>query len=262
MIDKRQEGVKNNDSVVNDAVHGVMSFPVGDKAILKSIINSENFQRLRHIKQLGLAELIFPTAVHNRFSHCLGTAYIACRMSDKLGLTGDDKRYAMIGALFHDIGHGPFSHAFESFLVNKNEKKVKHEGWTESFLREFEDVLEKSRLNYKIISGLIQKKEKIAGGNVNYYLIRDIITSQVDADRLDYLLRDAHFCGVPYGNPDIDWIIEHATRIDETEQPPRLGFLKKGWHAVEHFLLCRRIMTQNICYHNKINFLKISSDIF
>ena len=231
----------HHSSIINDAVHGVMSFSKEDKELLKDVIDSAPFQRLRHIKQLGLAELIFPTAVHNRFSHCLGTSYLAGRISDKLGLEDEEKRYALIGALLHDIGHGPFSHAFENFLVNQEEKKVKHEMWTASFLRELK-VLEGYNLNAEKLSRLIKKEEKTEGDFDNFYLIRDIITSQVDADRLDYLLRDAHFCGVPYGNPDIEWIIQHVTRIEETGKPPRLGFLKKGYHAVEHFLLCRRIM--------------------
>lgn len=240
-------------AMINDAVHGVMSFPEEDKELLKALIDSDTFQRLRHIKQLGMTDLIFPTAVHNRFSHCLGAANVACLLSNSLLLEEDQKKYAMVGALLHDIGHGPFSHAFEKVLENEKSEKIGHESWTKFFLKEFEDQLDRHGIDYKILSNIIQKKYDMSG---KYNIAADIVSSQLDVDRLDYLLRDAHFCGVPYGNPDIMWIINHATIVQETAKPPRLGFLRKGWRAIEHFLLCRRMMTQNVYHHHKKNVLE------
>lgn len=194
-----------------------------------------------------MIDVVFPTAVHNRFSHCLGAAYVAYNMSEKLKLDEQEEKYALVGALLHDIGHGPFSHAFEQLLKTDNSKKIKHENWTGFFLKEFEKQLEEHNIDYKILSDIIQHKYNMSG---EYNIVADIVSSQLDADRLDYLLRDAHFCGVPYGNPDITWICNHLTKIQETGNPPRLGFLIKGWRAIEHFLFCRRIMTQNVYHHH------------
>lgn len=238
-------------SIINDAVHKVMSFPEDCKDLIKLIVDSQTFQRLRHIKQLGMTELIFPTAVHNRFSHCLGASYVAYQMATNLGLRERETKYAIVSVLLHDIGHGPFSHAFEKILISKKGVKIKHEDWTESFLKEFEEGLEKHHVDYRILAQLIQRNYDYE--NRTYNIVADITSSQLDADRLDYLLRDSHFCGVPYGSTDISWIIKHLTIVNDEEGLPRLGVLQKGWRAVEHFLLCRRIMAQNVFKHHKKN---------
>ncbi|MFI4984346.1 MAG: HD domain-containing protein [Rickettsiales bacterium] len=256
-------------STINDAIHGVMALPSEHKEVLKKIIDSPNFQRLRHIKQLGLAELVYPTATHNRFSHSLGTAFIASKMIEILTHQIHDAKdakkdevlkYAIIGGLLHDIGHGPFSHAFEALLKTENNKDadntITHTDWTLSFLKEYEDFLEHAGIDYKKLSELITSKEHLkADDNLN--IAADIISSQLDADRMDYLLRDSHFCGVSYGKIDLDWILNHLTVIRETAYPPRLGIRKKATKAVEHFLFARKLMYQNISYHHKIRTIEI-----
>ena len=239
-------------SIINDAVHGVMYLPGEYKTLIKKIIDHKLFQRLRHIKQLGMAELVFPTAVHNRFSHCIGTAYLAYRIADKLKLDDDQKKHVIAGALLHDIGHGPFSHTFEELFKEKGKKRISHEDWTPYFLKDFEKLLVDNGIDFDVISSLIKKDNK----KEQYNIIADIISSQLDADRLDYLLRDSHFCGVPYGKIDLDWIINNLIKIDETKSPPKLGIHRKGWRAVEHFLICRRTMTQNIYFHPKVKALE------
>ena len=251
-------------SVINDAVHGVISFPEKHKILIKNIIDSISFQRLRHIKQLGMIDLIFPTAVHHRFSHSIGAAYIADEMTKRLDLGEEEQRYALAGSLLHDIGHGPFSHAFEELFSNEDvhqqKKKIKHECWTECFLKEHEKILNDHDIDFRVLSDLIQKKYDFSEKKLN--LVADIISSQLDADRLDYLLRDSHFCGVSYGHIDLFWIINHLTVIEENGQPPRIGVFRKGWRAVEQFLICRRIMSQNVYHHCAKNVLEELLTIF
>ena len=102
--------------LVNDAIHGVMELDDDVVADLKPIIDQPIFQRLRHIKQVGMVDLVFPSATHTRFNHSLGCSYLATRFADSLGLAPEKKRLSAVSALIHDIGHGPFSHAFEGLL--------------------------------------------------------------------------------------------------------------------------------------------------
>lgn len=277
----------SNPLVINDAVHGVISFDGIYSDILEDIMNFPTFQRLRHIKSLGLVDLIFPTAVHNRFNHSIGAAYIAICISKKLQLPEDDCVYAFISTLFHDIGHGPFSHAFEK-LTTKDGKLIKHEEWTHLFMREYKYIFDKYGIDYNTVANIIDKNQQIttAEGDTTrnirkikfYQVVSDIVSSQIDADRLDYLLRDSYFCGVQYGKVDIWWIINHMVIINieekcqenidlsfekknyfndgERKTTQRLGLNSRGWRSIEHFLTSRRFMTQNIYHHYKKNTLE------
>jgi HD superfamily phosphohydrolase len=247
------------DQVLNDAVHGVMSFTAGHSALVRALVDTEDFQRLRHIKQLGLVDLIFPTALHNRFCHSLGAAFVAQRMAAQLAredaFIAAHQSYAVAGALLHDIGHGPFSHAFEKLLVDARGQKIVHEEWTPFFLNQFASTLTKHGIEFPLLQELMQKKSATntnqAMRDTRFNLISDIVSSQLDADRLDYLLRDSHFCGVTYGNTDIAWIIDNLTIAHDASPRARIGIRMKGYRAVEHFLLCRRIMNQNVYQHHK-----------
>lgn len=155
----------------------------------------------------------------------------------------------MQAALLHDVTHGPFSHAFEG-LFEKN--KIPHECWTKHFVREILSEEENEEDRQDVIS-LITKKEKNRESKLPPFLF-DIISSQLDADRLDYLLRDAHFSGVCYGlyNPDwlihcLDIIFKKDNEIDEKES--RLGITRKGVGVVEHYLNARRLMTFQVYLH-------------
>lgn len=247
--------------LINDPIHGVIVLP---KKIIHGLIDHPYFQRLRHIKQLGMVDLIFPTAVHTRFSHSIGTAYVAYKMANHLNLSSDHANYALVSALLHDIGHGPFSHAFEALLEKNIESdsrgtKILHERWTLHFLKGYETSLSEQGLDYKIVNQLIQgsyfsSAESKTSANKN--TVADIISSQLDADRLDYLLRDSHFCGVSYGKADIEWIITHLSATTHPNYSSRLAVKETAWRAVEHFLLCRRMMLQNIYTHPKKNVLE------
>jgi HD superfamily phosphohydrolase len=158
----------------------------------------------------------------------------------------------MIACLLHDIGHGPFSHAFEGIF---QEKMIRHERWTPYFLKDYgtsEFFHDYNKLNprhtlteekFQQIADMIMHKP------IEKRVLADIVSSQLDADRLDYLLRDSHFCGVQYGEFDFRWML-HCLAIVNAEEGERLGITHKGIGVVEHYLMARRLMTRNI-YHSQ-----------
>lgn len=239
--------------VIKDPVHGTMQFTSAEDKWIKPFIDNPTFQRLRHIKQLGMGDFIFPGAVHTRFNHSLGCSYVASQIAHKIGLAEEERQLVMIACLLHDIGHGPFSHAFEDIFY---QKLIRHETWTPFFLAKFrtsEFFNYYNRINprhqltaekFSLIEHMIMHK-----GNTNRVL-SDIVSSQLDADRLDYLLRDSHFCGVAYGQFDFRWML-HCLAIVNSKEGERLGLTYKGIGVVEHYLMARRLMTRNIYHHHK-----------
>lgn len=238
--------------VIKDPVHGTMQFTSAEDSWVKPFIDSPNFQRLRHIKQLGMGDFIFPGAVHSRFNHCLGCCYTASQIAQKIGLADEERQLVMIAGLLHDIGHGPFSHAFEGIF---HEKLVRHEDWTPYFLEDYGTkafFTDYNRRNpryhlteekFHVIANMIMHK------STHKNVLADIVSSQLDADRLDYLLRDSHFCGVRYGEFDFRWML-HCMAIVDSGDGERLGITHKGIGVVEHYLMARRLMTRNI-YHSQ-----------
>jgi HD superfamily phosphohydrolase len=229
-----------------------MQFRTVEDNWIKPFIDSPNFQRLRHIKQLGMGDLIFPGAVHTRFNHCLGCSYVASQISNKIGLPEDEMQLVVIACLLHDIGHGPFSHAFEDIFYHK---LIRHEDWTPYFLADYrqpEFFASYNRRNpefklndekISIIQDIIMHKTS------KKRVMADIVSSQLDSDRLDYLLRDNHFCGVNYGEFDFRWMLNCMTVVN-SKHGERLGITYKGVGVVEHYLMARRLMMRNI-YHSQ-----------
>lgn len=240
--------------IISDPVHGSMRFSPEESSWITPFIDSENFQRLRHIKQAGLADWFFIGAVHSRFSHCIGSCYLASQVCNQLGLSSEERQLAMLAGLLHDIGHGPFSHVFEAVFRGWC---IRHEMWTPMFLQDyanstFLDVFNRVNKDYplsiekmKVMQDLI-----VHHARVDNRLLADIISSQLDVDRLDYLLRDSHFFGVNYGLYDIQWLL-HCLTIIEKEGQKRLGINYKGVGAVEHYLMARRLMIRNVYQHSK-----------
>lgn len=234
--------------VIKDPVHDTIQFTAEEDNWIKPFIDSPHFQRLRHIKQMGLGDLIFPGAVHTRFNHSIGCCYVGSQIAKKIGLGIEDRQLVMIACLLHDIGHGPFSHAFEGIYTRN---MIRHELWTRRFLEAYETneffdhynkLNPKAKLDkqkYGIIADMIMHKP------VKNQVLADIVSSQLDADRLDYLLRDNHFCGVRYGDFDLRWML-HCMLIVKAESGERLGITYKGIGVVEHYLMARRLMTRNI----------------
>lgn len=238
--------------VIKDPVHGTLQFSSLEDNWIKPFIDSSHFQRLRHIKQLGMGDYIFPGAVHTRFNHCLGCCYVASQIAHKIGLVDEERQMVMTACLLHDIGHGPFSHAFEGIFDNK---LISHEDWTPYFLTEYatkEFFTHYNKINprYHLNEEKFHHIEKmIMHKTVEKQVLADIVSSQLDADRLDYLLRDNHFCGVRYGEFDLKWML-HCLAIVESKEGERLGITHKGIGVVEHYLMARRLMTRNI-YHSQ-----------
>jgi HD superfamily phosphohydrolase len=224
--------------IICDPVHGIMEFEKNIKDDIKAIIDTDIFQRLRHIKQLSFAEYAYPGAVHTRFNHCLGAAYLASKVSSKLPETEANAKEITLAALMHDIGHGPFSHAFEK--IYGAGYKVNHEAWGKKFIF---NLKEKFQLNSRLVES-IEKAETILFNDNS--VKHEIISSQLDVDRFDYLLRDSHFCGVSYGLFDVDWLISCMKVNNE-----KLVITSKGIKGLEHYLMARRLMHHNVYYHKK-----------
>jgi len=235
-----------DEKVFKDPIHGFVR--VTDQLIWKLIQTSE-FQRLRRIKQLGGTHIVYPTAEHSRFSHSLGVYFIARRMIDVLGKQGihfdaSDRLLILCAALLHDVGHGPYSHAFESVLG------YDHEDFTRRIL------LEDTQINHfleKYQPGFARKVSDVIAKTHPNKLIVSLISSQVDADRLDYLLRDSYFTGTPYGEIDLERILR-TMRVAEEE----IVFKHSGMHALEDYLFSRYQMFWQVYLHDcsrSFNFL-------
>lgn len=239
--------------VIKDPVHGVMQFSHQEDQWIKPFINHPYLQRLRHIKQNGLADAVFPGAVYSRFNHALGCCYVGSQIANKIGLIDEEKQLVIIACLLHDIGHGPFSHAFEDLFTHKC---IRHEEWTPYFLRTF--TSEAFLTTYNTLNPdfplsadkMLCIQKMIMHEYTDNKLLSDIVSSQIDADRFDYLLRDSHFCGVKYGEFDLRWML-HCLTFVETDGGLRLGVTHKGVGAVEHYLMARCLMIRNIYHHKK-----------
>ncbi len=210
------------------------------------IVDSLPFQRLRYIKQLGVAYLVFPSAQHTRFEHAVGVLNI----SDKLGsfLPERKRRLLRLAGLLHDIGHPPFSHTTEVLLP----KEKTHEDFTERVIRETE-VYEFLKEEYS--EEEIEELIRITLGkpaNEEEEILTTIITGEFGADRMDYLRRDAYFCGVSYGFFDYNRLIS-TLRVEEG----RWLVDSSGLVALENFLVSRYFMYTQVYFHKVVRILSI-----
>jgi hypothetical protein len=254
---------------IRDPVHGFVSFNEWEK----EIIGHPAFQRLRRIKQLALTEMVYPGAVHTRFEHSLGVMHLATKMYDsivdsshslledrlsynKAGLE-KDRQLIRLAALLHDVGHAPFSHASEEIMpVNANKNKpFKHEDYTTSIIKnELRNVIENhaiNRNNYTIraeeIAALIEGNTEVLGERIFWKVL---ISSQLDADRGDYLLRDSYHTGVKYGIYDYSRLINTlALGIEPESGEVVLGVDKDGWHVAEAIVIARYQLFTQVYYH-------------
>jgi HD superfamily phosphohydrolase len=240
--------------IIRDPVHNIIPFADDDcDRLLLSLINTKEFQRLRRIKQLGLSQLVFPGADHSRFAHSIGVMQFARRMLDRLAqvrpkCVDDEKRVIVLAAaLLHDVGHGPFSHAFEKITGDKHEKRTleiirSDETEVNSVLREFDRRLpEKLAVFFDEEMG----EDTREGAVVPPYLTQ-VVSSQLDADRFDYLLRDSYATGTEYGRFDHEWLLQH---LDVDEPRGRLFLHAKALLAAETYVFARYHMYRNVYYH-------------
>ncbi|KSU81787.1 MULTISPECIES: HD domain-containing protein [Fictibacillus] len=232
----KEMGQLNEEKVFKDPVHRYIH--VRDELIWKLIGTSE-FQRLRRIRQLGTTYLTFHGAEHSRFSHSLGVYEITRRIIEvfhnRPHWNEEERMLVLSAALLHDIGHGPFSHSFEKVFG------VDHEDYTRAILLGDTEVNEVLRLQG---SDFPKKVAEVIEKTYHDKLVVSMISSQIDADRMDYLLRDAYFTGVSYGNFDLE-------RILRVMRPMEDGAVIKasGMHAVEDYIMSRYQMYWQVYFH-------------
>jgi hypothetical protein len=221
------------------------------------IINSSLLQRLRRIKQLAMANLVYPGANHTRFDHSLGVYHIASLMADIL-LPGEEFRekrnIIRYSALLHDVGHGPFSHVSEAvlnkFFKSEHEEKI-HEQITQRLIEsdsELKNILSPSEIG--MVIGLLN------GNKMDYSIMKEIVSGPLDADKMDYLLRDSYFCGVKYGIFDLHRLINtlesYRDGIDK-----HIAIKYDGLNSLEQFVLAKYYMTRQV-YRHKVRILSDS----
>lgn len=266
--------------IIRDAVHGDIF--VEDKFL--KIIDTPEFQRMRRIKQLSVANIVFPSADHTRFSHSLGCFYVMKQIIahfdsifGKMGIevSKQDKDIALLAALLHDIGHGPFSHAFED-IHPKGAAQVSHETWTSRIItchsgtiyKQIEETFGKGTAEK--VSELIEKQRRVKSSEENYIIekidifsvLSSLISSQLDADRLDYLVRDAYNCGVSFGKIDIQRIIS-ALSLTVYDNQYYVCVPEKYIGDIEDYLLARYHMQSVVYYHDmKVQMEQIIQKIF
>jgi HD superfamily phosphohydrolase len=232
--------------IIRDPVHDVVAFQI-DKpldALLFRLLNAAEFQRLRRILQLGMAHLAYPGATHSRYSHSLGVMETArkilCHLERTRRVGEEDCTVCLVSALLHDLGHGPFSHVFERV------SGISHERLTQRLISDPDS--EVHRILWQFDRVLPEKVVAFLRGERKTYL-HDVIASQLDADRFDYLLRDNLMTGSQYGTYDLQWLL-HTLTVDETSN--RLAVTWKGISAVEDYLHSRYNMYRNVYFHKVV----------
>ena len=239
--------------VFRDPVHKHICFDKQKDRLLLDLISCKEVQRLRRLRQLGVSSFTYPGAEHSRFSHALG----ACHFMDEafraieanqgtLNLT--KRRFehirllARAAALLHDIGHGPFSHLLEDHSGD-------HERRTCELIRSSKTEVGKvlathSRSTVNVVASIVE------GNKVDLLFVSELLSSQCDIDRMDFLLRDAHFCGVPFGQYDYDRIL-HSLRVKKLTwtKERHVVWLEKGMYAIEEYLFARFHMYWAVYFH-------------
>lgn len=221
--------------IINDPVYGFLRFPEPE---LMQIIEHPWFQRLRNIRQMGMAHFVYPGATHTRFHHSLGACHLMGKALDELKLKGvvlskEECIAARIAILMHDIGHGPFSHALEDALV----EGVTHEMLSQIIM---------NRLN-KDLNGSLEMAIEIFNHDYPRKYLHQLVSSQLDVDRMDYLNRDSFYTGVSEGVIGYDRILQMLT-----VQNDELMVEEKAVHSVEKFIIARRLMYWQVYLHKAV----------
>tara|TARA_R110000764_G_scaffold232047_1_gene324090 strand:+ start:67754 stop:68998 length:1245 start_codon:yes stop_codon:yes gene_type:complete len=230
---KQKTLVKTNKlNVFNDPIYGFIGTP---NELIFSLISHPYFQRLRRISQMGLSYLVYPGAHHTRFHHALGSMHLMTKAIQVLKLknveiTPEEERGLLCAILLHDIGHGPFSHALEGFVA----KEISHEQISLNFMME---------LN-KEFDGQLDIAIAIFQGDYLKPFLNQLVSSQLDMDRLDYLKRDSFYSGVTEGNINSERLISMLNVVDGN-----LVVEEKAIYAVEKFLMARRFMYWQVYLH-------------
>jgi HD superfamily phosphohydrolase len=225
----------NKKKIINDPVYGFISIPT---ELVFDLIEHPYFQRLRYIKQLGMTHLVYPGALHTRFHHALGAMHLMKMAVETLRskgheITAEEEQGVTIAILLHDVGHGPFSHALENTIV----KGISHEDIS---------ILLMNKLNEQF-NGQLTIAISIFKGNYNKKFLHELVSSQLDMDRLDYLNRDSFFTGVSEGVISSDRIIKMLNVKDD-----HIVIEEKGIYSVEKFIIARRLMYWQVYLHKTV----------
>lgn len=225
----------NKKKIINDPVYGFITIP---SELIFDLIEHPYFQRLRRIRQVGLSHYVYPGALHTRFHHALGAMHIMLQAIETIRskgheITNEECESVCIAILLHDIGHGPFSHALENSLV----KDVPHEDLSllimDALNREFDGKLS---LAIQIFKNQYHKK-----------FLHQLVSGQLDMDRLDYLARDSFFTGVSEGVISVDRILKMLNVFDD-----ELVVDEKGIYSIEKFIIARRLMYWQVYLHKTV----------
>lgn len=225
----------NKKKIINDPVYGFINIP---SELVYDVISHPYFQRLRYIKQLGMTHLVYPGALHTRFHHALGAMHLMGLAIEVLRtkghtITDGEEEAAILAILLHDIGHGPFSHALEHSLVTG----IKHEDLSAKLMHDLNDHFD-GKLTYAI---------EVFNGTYPKKFLHQLISGQLDLDRMDYLNRDSFFTGVSEGVISFDRIIKMFNVFDDD-----LVIEEKGIYSIEKFLIARRLMYWQVYLHKTV----------
>ncbi|MCL4144157.1 UNVERIFIED_CONTAM: hypothetical protein GTU68_030764, partial [Idotea baltica] len=218
--------------IFNDPIYGFINIP---SELIFDIIEHPYFQRLRRISQMGLSSYVYPGAHHTRFEHAIGAMHLMQKTinilkNKSISISSEEEEALLIAILLHDIGHGPFSHTLEHSLVTN----IKHEDISIIFMENIN----------KEFNGKLNLAIEIFKGNYRRKFLHQLISSQLDVDRLDYLKRDSFYTGVTEGNINSERIISMLTVVDD-----RLVVEEKGIYSVEKFIVARRLMYWMVYLH-------------
>ncbi len=222
----------NKLKILNDPIYGFISIP---NTLIYDLVEHPYFQRLRRISQMGMSYLVYPGAHHTRFHHALGCLHIMQKAVEVIRFKGtlisaEEENALYIAILLHDIGHGPFSHAMEHSIV----ESLDHESISLLFMK---------KLNVEL-KGKLDLAIKIFKGEYHRKFMLQLISSQLDMDRMDYLKRDSFYSGVTEGNISSDRLIQMMNVVDDV-----LVIEEKGIYSVENFLMARRLMYWQVYFH-------------
>ncbi|MCB9360317.1 MAG: HD domain-containing protein [Flavobacteriales bacterium] len=225
----------NKKKIFNDPIYGFITIP---HDIIFDLIEHPYFQRLRRVKQLGLTHLVYPGALHTRFHHAMGAMHLMYNAvevlrSKNVEITDEEAQGVLIAILLHDIGHGPFSHALEHSIVNG----ISHEEISTLFM---------DKLN-KEFKGKLDLALQIFRNEYPKKFLHQLVSSQLDMDRLDYLKRDSFYSGVSEGVISTDRIIKMLTVKNDA-----LAIEEKGIYSIEKFIIARRLMYWQVYLHKTV----------
>lgn len=232
---RTKDKLHNKKKIINDPVYGFISIP---KEIIFDVIEHPYFQRLRRIKQLGLTHIVYPGALHTRFHHVLGAMHLMTKAVQVIRRKGHEineaeEQAVLLAILLHDIGHGPFSHALEHDIVSG----VSHEEISGFFIDRLSEEL----------AGELDLALQIFKGNYPKRFLHQLVSSQLDMDRMDYLNRDSFYTGVSEGVIGSDRIIEMLNVANG-----ELVLEEKGIYSIEKFIVARRLMYWQVYLHKTV----------